>query len=66
MDKEQRSQLTKDWWINHPNYKRQKASEATKEKMRLAKLGKTRKFSKEHIENIRIAMLNNKNAIKTV
>jgi len=53
MEKEQRSKIMKDWWLNHPEYKRPKASEATKEKMRLAKLGKKRApFTQEHKDKI--------------
>ena len=65
--KDKISNKVKNWWINHPEYKRQKASDETKEKMRLAKLGKKRKpFTQEHIDNMRKSQLGNKNASKTI
>jgi len=63
--KDKISAKNKDWWATHPEYKRPKASEETKEKMRLAKLGKPRNpFTQEHKDNIKKALLNNDNAKK--
>jgi hypothetical protein len=55
------SNTSKAWWAEHPDYKGanygKKFSEETKEKMRLAKLGKKRKpFTQEHKEKISESM----------
>ena len=54
--KQRVSEATRKWWKENPNYHGanygKKFSQETKEKMRLAKLGKKRIFSEEHKINI--------------
>jgi len=60
IQKDKISQASKKWWKENPNYKGanlgKKFSDVTKEKMRLAKLGKKRVFTQEHKDNISKAM----------